>query len=88
MGGMNVTVARRTRPYRTVTFDRDRNTVNLIEQRLLPHEFRIVKSSDYSSTAAAIRDMVVRGAGAGGEVTAAGVLADILRLAQNIRGRR
>jgi aspartokinase/homoserine dehydrogenase 1 len=32
--------------------------------------------------------MVVRGAGAGGAVTAAGVLADILRLAQNIRGRR
>lgn len=31
--------------------------------------------------------MVVRGAGAGGAVTAAGVLADILRLAQNIRGR-
>ena len=32
--------------------------------------------------------LVVRGAGAGGEVTAAGVLADILRLAQNMRGRR
>jgi len=32
--------------------------------------------------------LVVRGAGAGGDVTAAGVLADILRLAQNIRGRR
>lgn len=32
--------------------------------------------------------LVVRGSGAGGEVTAAGVLADILRLAQNIRGRR
>jgi aspartokinase/homoserine dehydrogenase 1 len=31
---------------------------------------------------------VVRGAGAGGDVTAAGVLADILRLAQNIRGRK
>jgi aspartokinase/homoserine dehydrogenase 1 len=31
--------------------------------------------------------MVVRGAGAGGAVTASGVLADILRLAQNIRGR-
>jgi len=30
--------------------------------------------------------MVVRGAGAGGAVTASGVLADILRLAQNIRG--
>ena len=32
--------------------------------------------------------LVVRGAGAGGDVTASGVLADILRLAQNIRGRR
>ena len=32
--------------------------------------------------------LVVRGSGAGGDVTAAGVLADILRLAQNIRGRR
>lgn len=73
MGGMNVTVARRTRPYRTVTFDRDRNTVNLIEQRLLPHEFRIVKSSDYPSTAAAIRDMVVRGAGAIGATAAYGL---------------
>lgn len=32
--------------------------------------------------------LVVRGAGAGGDVTAAGVLADILRLAQNLRTRR
>ncbi|MBA4137246.1 MAG: bifunctional aspartate kinase/homoserine dehydrogenase I [Opitutus sp.] len=32
--------------------------------------------------------LVVRGAGAGGDVTAAGVLADILRLAQNLRSRR
>ncbi|MBI2813271.1 MAG: bifunctional aspartate kinase/homoserine dehydrogenase I [Opitutae bacterium] len=32
--------------------------------------------------------LVVRGSGAGGEVTAAGVLADVLRLAQNLRGRR
>lgn len=31
--------------------------------------------------------LIVRGAGAGGEVTAAGVLADILRLAQHVRGR-
>lgn len=31
--------------------------------------------------------LVVRGAGAGGDVTAAGVLADVLRLAQNLRGR-
>jgi aspartokinase/homoserine dehydrogenase 1 len=32
--------------------------------------------------------MVIRGSGAGGDVTSAGVLADILRLAQNIGGRR
>ncbi len=31
--------------------------------------------------------LVVRGAGAGGDVTSAGVLADILRLAQNLRSR-
>jgi bifunctional aspartokinase / homoserine dehydrogenase 1 len=31
--------------------------------------------------------LIVRGAGAGGDVTAAGVLADILRLAQNVRGK-
>jgi bifunctional aspartokinase / homoserine dehydrogenase 1 len=31
--------------------------------------------------------LIVRGAGAGGDVTAAGVLADVLRLAQDIRGR-
>ncbi len=32
--------------------------------------------------------LIVRGAGAGGDVTAAGVLADILRLASNVRGRQ
>ena len=32
--------------------------------------------------------LIVRGAGAGGDVTAAGVLADVLRLTQNVRGRR
>jgi len=41
-------------------------------------------------TTARYRDypLLVRGAGAGGDVTAAGVLADVLRLTQNVRGRR
>lgn len=41
-------------------------------------------------TTARYRDypLIVRGAGAGGDVTAAGVLADVLRLTQNVRGRR
>jgi len=59
---MNVTVHGRTRHYRTVTFDRARNAVRLVEQRLLPHEFKIVATRHFRETAAAIRDMVVRGA--------------------------
>ena len=59
---MNVTVHGRTRHYRTVTFDRARNAVRLVEQRLLPYEFRIVATRDFRETAGAIRDMVVRGA--------------------------
>ena len=59
---MNVTVRGRTQPYRTVAFDRARNAVLLIEQRLLPHEFKIVATKNFRETAGAIRDMIVRGA--------------------------
>jgi len=69
---MNVTVRGQTRPYRTVTFDAERNAVRLIEQRLLPHEFKIVATRNYRETAAAIRDMIVRGAGAIGATAAYG----------------
>src|SRR5438874_4949786 len=70
---MNVTIAGRTRHYRTVTFDPERNAVMLIEQRLLPHEFRIVATRDFSQTARAIKDMIVRGAGAIGATAAYGL---------------
>ncbi|HTY86496.1 MAG TPA: S-methyl-5-thioribose-1-phosphate isomerase [Candidatus Acidoferrum sp.] len=59
---MNVTIRGRSQPFRTVTFDRARNAVRLIEQRWLPHEFRIVATRNFRETAAAIRDMIVRGA--------------------------
>ena len=52
----------RTCHYRTVTFDASRNSVMLIEQRLLPHQFKVVATRDFRETAGAIRDMVVRGA--------------------------
>ena len=78
---MNVTVRGKTRPYRTVTFDAPRNRVRLIEQRLLPHEFKIVTSRTFRETAAAIRDMIVRGAGAIGATAAYG-------LAQGVRAFR
>lgn len=78
---MNVTVRGQTQHYRTVTFDAARNQVRLIEQRLLPHEFKIVATKDFRATAVAIRDMVVRGAGAIGATAAYG-------LAQGVRAFR
>ncbi|MBI5802554.1 MAG: S-methyl-5-thioribose-1-phosphate isomerase [Verrucomicrobia bacterium] len=70
---MNVTVRGRTRHYRTVSFEATKNQVRLIEQRLLPHEFKVVGTRDFRATAAAIRDMVVRGAGAIGATAAYGL---------------
>ena len=70
---MKVTVRGQARHYRTVTFDSRTNSVRLIEQRLLPHQFRIVSMRDFSATAAAIKDMVVRGAGAIGATAAYGL---------------
>ena len=70
---MNVTVRGRTRHFRTVTFDRAQNAVRLIEQRLLPHEFKIVATPNFRATAAAITDMIVRGAGAIGATAAYGL---------------
>jgi S-methyl-5-thioribose-1-phosphate isomerase len=70
---MNVTVRGRTQHHRTVAFDRARNTVLLVEQRLLPHEFKIVATKNFRETAGAIRDMIVRGAGAIGATAAYGL---------------
>src|SRR5262245_10669307 len=70
---MNVTVRGRSRHFRTVSFEAATNTVRLIEQRLLPHQFKIVGLRDYRETAAAIRDMIVRGAGAIGATAAYGL---------------
>src|SRR5438093_6599195 len=70
---MNVTVRGKSRHFRTVSFDAERNAVLLIEQRLLPHKFAIVATRDFRETAAAIHDMVVRGAGAIGATAAYGL---------------
>ncbi|HXF11279.1 MAG TPA: S-methyl-5-thioribose-1-phosphate isomerase [Desulfuromonadaceae bacterium] len=70
---MNVVLHGRSQHFRTVTFDRARNAVLLIEQRLLPHEFKIVAAKNFRETADAIRDMIVRGAGAIGATAAYGL---------------
>ena len=70
---MNVTLRGRTEHFRTVAFDAKTNSVRLIEQRLLPHEFKIVAAKTFRATARAITDMVVRGAGAIGATAAYGL---------------
>jgi methylthioribose-1-phosphate isomerase len=70
---MNVAIRGRSRPFRTVTFDTARNAVRLIDQRLLPHTFRVISLDDFGQTAQAIRGMAVRGAGAIGATAAYGL---------------
>ncbi len=71
----------RRQHFRTVGFHEPGNQVLLIDQRRLPHRFEIVATRDFRETAAAIRDMVVRGAGAIGAAAAFG-------LAQGVRAFR
>lgn len=80
---MQVTVRDRRRHYRTVTFEATANVVELIEQRLLPHEFTFFRSPNFRQTARAIRDMVVRGAPAIAATAAYG----LAQGAQAFRGR-
>src|SRR5947207_6154369 len=70
---MNVAVGRRARHYRTVTFNSRKNAVLLVEQRLLPHQFEVIATRDFRDTARAIREMIVRGAGAIGATAAYGL---------------
>jgi S-methyl-5-thioribose-1-phosphate isomerase len=80
---MNVNIRGRTQHFRTVTFDRPHNSVRLIEQRLLPHEFKIVGTKNFRETASAIRDMIVRGAGAIGATAAYGLAQGALEFRGN-----
>lgn len=70
---MNVKTGGRRRRFRTVDFNAARNEVLLIEQRLLPHEFKVVATKNHRETARAITDMIVRGAGAIGATAAYGL---------------
>jgi len=47
---------------RTVMWDDDKNVMKMIDQRLLPVEFKIVEYDDYREVAEGISSMVVRGA--------------------------
>jgi methylthioribose-1-phosphate isomerase len=59
--------------YRTIWPTSDGRAVEIIDQRFLPHEFRIEKRSTVNEIATAIRDMWVRGAPLIGATAAYGV---------------
>ena len=58
---------------RTVEWNYDTNTFQMIDQRLLPGEFKVAVFDDYRTVAQAITDMVVRGAPAIGAAAAFGM---------------
>lgn len=58
---------------RTITWDQDRQTLQMIDQRILPQEFKIINYDHYKAVAEAIQTMVVRGAPAIGAAAAYGM---------------
>jgi methylthioribose-1-phosphate isomerase len=50
------------RPYRTIWLNEDGLSVDVIDQRWLPHEFKVATLRNVAEAATAIRDMWVRGA--------------------------
>ena len=50
------------RPYRTIWLNEDGSSVDVIDQRWLPHEFKVATLRSVAEAATAIRDMWVRGA--------------------------
>ena len=61
------------RHYRTIWLNADGRSIDIIDQRWLPHEFRIVTLKTVDDVAVAIRDMWVRGAPLIGVTAAYGV---------------
>ena len=61
------------RHYHTIWLNEDGRAVDIIDQRWLPHEFRVVTLNTVGDIAVAIRDMWVRGAPLIGVTAAYGV---------------
>jgi methylthioribose-1-phosphate isomerase len=62
-----------TRHYRTIWLNEDGRSIDVIDQRWLPHEFRIATLKTVADVATAIRDMWIRGAPLIGVTAAYGV---------------
>ncbi len=66
-------------PYRSIWFDEASQRVQVIDQRWLPHEFRVVDLESREEFAVAIRSMWVRGAPLIGATAAYGIAAEMRR---------
>jgi methylthioribose-1-phosphate isomerase len=64
---------------RTITWDEERQVMKMIDQRILPQEFKILNYDNYHDVAEAIQTMVVRGAPAIGVAAAYGMALAALR---------
>ncbi len=64
---------------RTITWDAEKQVMKMIDQRILPQEFKIQNYENYQDVAEAIRTMVVRGAPAIGVAAAYGMALAALR---------
>ncbi len=58
---------------RTITWNDNEQVIEMIDQRILPHEFKINKYDHYEDVSDAIRTMVIRGAPAIGAAAAFGM---------------
>lgn len=65
--------------YRSIWYDFDTSEVKVIDQRWLPHDFRIVTLDSLNDFAVAIRDMWVRGAPLIGATAAYGMALQMVR---------
>ena len=59
---------------RTITWDDEAQVMRMIDQRILPQEFKLLSFSDHQAVAEAIQTMVVRGAPAIGAAAAFGMV--------------
>ena len=69
--------------YRSIWYDYENNQVKIIDQRWLPHEFKITELGSLGDFAIAIRDMWVRGAPLIGATAAYGVAVALREDASN-----
>jgi methylthioribose-1-phosphate isomerase len=67
------------KPYRTIWLNDDQASVSVIDQTVLPHQFKIVLWHTAEDVAAGIRNMVVRGAPLIGASAGYGVALEMLR---------